>query len=132
MVTSLQVPILTLLYPGKSRELLVIKVLRIYIISSVIKVIDKWVTFKLEKVRNMSAGVFCEGTDNLGRKEQLINDLSEHVKRVIPAYLPILNPFLANNKWRLLRLLITFANSLHPDQNRHSVGPDLDPNHLTL
>ena len=57
-----------------------IKVLRIYIISSVIKVIDKWVTFKLEKVRNLSAGVFCEGTDNLGRKEQLINDLSEHVK----------------------------------------------------
>ena len=29
-------------------------------------------------------------------------------------------------------LLITFANSLDPDLDRHSVGPDLDPNHLTL
>ena len=30
------------------------------------------------------------------------------------------------------RLLITFANSLDPDQDRRSVGPDLDPNRLTL
>ena len=30
------------------------------------------------------------------------------------------------------RLLITFANSLDPDQARHFVGPDLDPNCLTL
>ena len=30
------------------------------------------------------------------------------------------------------RLLITFANSLYPDQARHFVGPDLDPNCLTL
>ena len=29
-------------------------------------------------------------------------------------------------------MLITFANSLDPDQDRHSVGPDLDPNCLTL
>ena len=29
-------------------------------------------------------------------------------------------------------LLITFANSLDSDQDRHSVGPDLDPKHLTL
>ena len=29
-------------------------------------------------------------------------------------------------------LLITFANSLDPDQDRNSVGPDLDPNDLTL
>ena len=28
-------------------------------------------------------------------------------------------------------LLITFANSLDPDQARQSVGPDLDPNCLT-
>ena len=26
------------------------------------------------------------------------------------------------------RLLITFANSLYPDQARQNVGPDLDPN----
>ena len=30
------------------------------------------------------------------------------------------------------RLLITFANGLDPDQDRQNVGPDLDPNHLTL
>ena len=29
------------------------------------------------------------------------------------------------------RLLITFANSLDPDQDRQNVGPDLDPNYLT-
>ena len=30
------------------------------------------------------------------------------------------------------RLLITFANSLDPDQARQNVGPDLNPNCLTL
>ena len=30
------------------------------------------------------------------------------------------------------RLLITLANSLDPDQARQNVGPDLDPNCLTL
>ena len=29
-------------------------------------------------------------------------------------------------------LVITFANSLEPDQARHYVGPDLAPNCLTL
>ena len=29
-------------------------------------------------------------------------------------------------------LLINFANSLDPDQDRHHVGPDLDPIDLTL
>ena len=29
------------------------------------------------------------------------------------------------------RLLITFANSLEPDQTQQNVGPDLDPNCLT-
>ena len=29
-------------------------------------------------------------------------------------------------------LMITFANSLEPDQDWHSVSPDLDPNGLTL
>ena len=32
----------------------------------------------------------------------------------------------------LCHLLITFANSLDPDQARQNVGPDLDPNCLTL
>ena len=30
------------------------------------------------------------------------------------------------------RLLITIANSLDQDQDRHNVGPDLDPNCLIL
>ena len=30
------------------------------------------------------------------------------------------------------RLLISFANSLDPDQARQNVGPDLEPNCLTL
>ena len=34
-----------------------------------------------------------------------------------------------NSKYRLL---ITFANSLNPDQTRQNVRPDLDPNCLTL
>ena len=29
-------------------------------------------------------------------------------------------------------LLMIFANSLDPDQDRQNVGPDLDPNHLQL
>ena len=29
-------------------------------------------------------------------------------------------------------LLITFANSFDPDQARQNVGPDLDPNCLTM
>ena len=29
-------------------------------------------------------------------------------------------------------LLITYANSLDPDQDRQNVGPDLDPNRWTL
>ena len=29
-------------------------------------------------------------------------------------------------------LLITFANSLDPDQGWQNIGPDLDPNRLTL
>ena len=32
----------------------------------------------------------------------------------------------------LSAVLITFANSLDPDQDRQNVGPDLDPNRLTL
>ena len=36
---------------------------------------------------------------------------------------------LASGNFR--RLLVTFSNSLDPDQARQNVGPDLDPNHLT-
>ena len=35
--------------------------------------------------------------------------------------------------WKsLCRLLITFANSFYPDQARQNVGPDLDPNWMTV
>ena len=36
------------------------------------------------------------------------------------------------NRHNKCRLLITFANKLDPDQAQRKVGPDLDPNCLTL
>ena len=45
-------------------------------------------------------------------------------------YLLAINSFFASGDFCCL--LITFANSLDPDQDRHSVGPGLDPNCLTL
>ena len=42
-----------------------------------------------------------------------------------------INSFIASSDF--CRLLITFAaNGLDPDQDRQNVGPDQDPNHLTL
>ena len=41
----------------------------------------------------------------------------------------IFNSFLASCNFCHL---LTFANSLYPEQNRQNVGPDLDPNCLTL
>ena len=41
-----------------------------------------------------------------------------------------LNSFLANGNF--CHLLITFANSLDPDQDRQDVGPDLDSSCFTL
>ena len=41
----------------------------------------------------------------------------------------VFNSLSASDKF--CHLLITFANSLDPDQARHFVGPDLDPNNLT-
>ena len=42
----------------------------------------------------------------------------------------LLNIFLASGEF--CHLLIIFANSLDPDQDRQNVGPDLDPKSLTL
>ena len=42
----------------------------------------------------------------------------------------LLNSFLARGDF--YHLLITFANSLDPDQERQNFSPDLDPNCLTL
>ena len=41
-----------------------------------------------------------------------------------------LNSFLASGEF--CSMLMIFENSLDPDQDLHSVGPDLDPNCLTL
>ena len=41
-----------------------------------------------------------------------------------------INSFLASRDFCCL--LITFANRLGPDQDQQNVGPDLDPNCLTL
>ena len=48
----------------------------------------------------------------------------------LPSLFILINSFLVSHNFRCL--LITFANSLDPDQDRHSVGPDLEPNYLTL
>ena len=42
----------------------------------------------------------------------------------------VLNSFIFSSNFP--HLLITFANSFDPDQDRQIVGPDLDPNCLTL
>ena len=42
----------------------------------------------------------------------------------------MLNSFLAGGDF--FRLLITFANTLDPDQDQHSIGPDLGKKNLTL
>ena len=42
----------------------------------------------------------------------------------------VIDSFLSSGDF--CRLLITFANSSDPDQDRQNVGPDLDPNHLTF
>ena len=44
-------------------------------------------------------------------------------KKVLPLYLPVTT---------FCCLPITFANSLDPDQDQQNIGPDLDPNCLTL
>ena len=46
------------------------------------------------------------------------------------SFVPYIIGFL--NSLPTSRLLITFANSLDPDQARQNVGPDLDPNCLKL
>ena len=54
----------------------------------------------------------------------------------IGSYMVILTVFAFSLTLRLLAttclLLITFENSLDPDQDRQEVGPDLDLNCLTL
>ena len=53
-----------------------------------------------------------------------------HINSEISGLAAGINSFHASGDFCLL--LITFANSLDPDQDRQNVGPDLDPNCLTL
>ena len=74
--------------------------------------------------------------------------LSDHTGSLLPLALPLslvemskyrytetasvimINSFLASDDF--CRLLVAYANSLDPDQDRHNVGPDLDIYCLTL
>ena len=58
-------------------------------------------------------------------KRQFMLQTQENVNLSLEGFLSYLSAYQC-------RLLITFANSLDPDQARHFVGPDLDPNYLTL
>ena len=49
--------------------------------------------------------------------------------KVLGSSYSVLNSLPASGNF--CNLLITFANSLDPDQARQNVGPDLDPNCLT-
>ena len=53
------------------------------------------------------------------------------IRKIIFSLGPLVfNSFLASGDFCCL--LITFASSLDPDQDQQIVGPDLDPNFLTL
>ena len=57
------------------------------------------------------------------------NKISNHSMELIKASTVTLT-FLASINF--CHLGITFANKLNPDQDQQNVGPDLDPNCLTL
>ena len=64
---------------------------------------------------------------NLKNKLSLNFDVSRILIPEISEYLNALHA--SGNFWCLL---ITYANSLDPDQDRQNVGPDLNPNSLTV
>ena len=55
---------------------------------------------------------------------------TEHTRNVNLQIYKVFQLFLATGDF--CHLLITFANGLDPDQDHPNVGPDMDPNHLTL
>ena len=55
-----------------------------------------------------------------------------HLSRFVKKENLVFNSFLARLDFCHLLLTVVFANSLDPDQNQQNVGPDLDPNSLTL
>ena len=64
------------------------------------------------------------------KKLHLLNNWKSKLDRALKRAQDALNYYLSSSYF--CRLLITFANSLNPDQDRQEVGPDLDPNWLTL
>ena len=58
----------------------------------------------------------------------------EQIKRLLPIDSSGLVPNVKGHKFVIYkcRLLIDFANSLDTDQARQNIGPDRDPNCLTL
>ena len=65
-----------------------------------------------------------ENTNTVDEKGRLaINSLPTSVVKFLK---------ISRQQKSMCRLLITFANSLDPDQTQHNVGPDLDPICLTL
>ena len=58
----------------------------------------------------------------------VVTGLQIHVKECV--LINLLDFLLASGDY--CHLLITFANGLDLDQDRHNVGPNLDPNSLTL
>ena len=68
-------------------------------------------------------------SEDQGREPDNDNDI-EPYEIVVSKANQIVNHFLASGEF--CHLLRTFANSLEPDQDRHNVSPDLDPNCLTL
>ena len=72
-----------------------------------------------------SSFVWIENCSNVN--DDPLNDL---VRPLILMLVESFHSYLASGYF--CRLLITFTNSLDPDQERQNVCPDLDPNHLTL
>ena len=70
----------------------------------------------------------------LERKNQILipySDIAFEAELLYGLYLnTIVHSFLVRGD--VSRLLMKFANSLDLDQDRQNVGPDLDPNRLTL
>ena len=58
-----------------------------------------------------------------------INFSQEFSQKVVSRSFSVFNSLLASSDF--YHLLITFANSLDPDQARPNVGPELGPNFLT-
>ena len=73
-----------------------------------------------------------EGSPVLRRREPMFlgqHRVLDHPKKAV-SIASVITSFLATGDF--CRLPITFANSLDPDQDRQNVGPDLNPNCLTL